>query len=241
MRTRLNRSIGGILALAVAAVVLHAERAIADPVTIRGFLDGQPRGAQIQEELLLFFPDFNLVLSDATHTTPGFCDECGFGSPVPFTQTTGRFSGHSFAEPTSGAIDADVTGNLSFTGPTDVLEISHDPFASAFLSEAVQWSGTLTVTQPNRVLFNGTVSGSGVGSASYGNEGAGNNTRLGGFQFDVTGVAVTPEPASFVLLGTGAVWLAARRRRRSRLAHKRQNSSQMLSLCEPPGSDHQPC
>jgi PEP-CTERM motif-containing protein len=240
MRTCLNRSIGGILALAVAAIVLHAERAVADPVTIHGFLDGQPRGAQIQEELLLFFPDFNLVLSDVTHTTPGFCDECGGRQSVPFTQTTGHFSGHSFAEPGSGSIDADVTGNLKFTGPTDVLVISNDPFTSEFLSEAVHWSGTLTVTQPNRVLFNGTVSGSGNGSVGWGNEGIGRSTRLNGFQYEFGGVAVTPEPASFMLLGTGAVWLAARRRKTSRLAHKKQNSSQMLTSCEPRGADHEP-
>ena len=48
MQTCLNRSIGGILALTVAAVALNAERAMADPVTIRGFLDGQPAGALIQ-------------------------------------------------------------------------------------------------------------------------------------------------------------------------------------------------
>jgi PEP-CTERM motif-containing protein len=223
MRTSFNVRVGRILAIAVATVALHAELANADPVTMSGFLDGQPRGAQIQEGLLLFFPDFNLNLPDVTHLDPGFCDECGTRSPVPFTQRTGTFSGHSTSSLPSHTIDADVTGNLSFTGPTDVLDISRDPFASAFFSEPVRWSGRLTVTQANRVLFNGTMSGSGVGSAAYGNNQAG-TTRLDGFQFEFSGAA-TPEPASIVLLGTGVFWLAARRRKSLRLSPRRQTRS----------------
>jgi hypothetical protein len=224
MRTRVNRRLIGVLALAVAAVALHAEPARADPATISGFLFGQPRGALIHEELQLFFPDFTVNLSDVTHLVPGFCDECGTGSPVPFTQQTGSFSGHSFFSLGSHTIDADVTGNLSFTGPTDVLDISHDPFDSTFFSETVHWSGWLKITQPNRVLFNGTVNGSGVASAGYGNTPTG-NTRLDGYQYEFRGVAVTPEPGSIVLLGTGVAWLAATRRKSSRLTHKRQSSS----------------
>jgi hypothetical protein len=213
MRARVNRGMGGVLAVAVAVVALHADRAGADPVTISGFLDGQLHGARLQEQLLLSFPDFNIILPDVTHLMPGFCVECGTGAPVPFTQSTRSFSGHSVGS--LDTIHADVSGNLSFIGPTDVLDISNDPFASDFLSEAVQWSGSLTITQPNRVLFNGTVGGSGVGSASYLHTGAlGTGTpRLDGYQFEFNGVAQTPEPASIVLLGTGVAWLAVRRRK----------------------------
>ena len=155
MRTRVNRRLGSVLALAVAVAVLHAERATADPLTVSGFLEGQPRIFHLLEELTLTFPDFNVVLSDVTHLNPNFCFECGTGAPVPFTQSTGSFSGHSVANPALHTIDADVSGNLSFVGPTDVLDISHDPPAGDVLTS--RSNGPLaTITQPNGVLFNGT-------------------------------------------------------------------------------------
>jgi hypothetical protein len=201
--------------LAVVMVALPAERATADPVAMSGFLEGQPRFAHLLEELTLSFPDFNVSLSDVTHLSPGFCLVCGTGSAVPFTQSTGSFSGHSVGIPALHTIDADISGTLSFIGPTDVLNIPPDPFLGEVLSEAVRFSGSLTITQPNLVLFNGTVSGSGVGTVVYETNPTG-STRLGGYQFVFNGPAETPEPASIILLGSAVAWLAVRRRKSER-------------------------
>jgi len=201
-----------VLAMALLSVALHAGRAGADPVGVSGVLSGDLRGALVQQQLELTFPDFRIAIEVEPQLNPGFClDGCGNGTPVPFTQTTGVFSGHSTGFPGTGNIDADVTGTLSFVGPTDLVSL--DPFGGDILTSAVRVSGFLRVTQPHRILFSGTLTGSGFGTVVYENRFGPLETRLGGYQFGIDAAAQTPEPASLVLFGAGAAWLALRRRR----------------------------
>ena len=159
-----------------------AVRASADPVPVGVFLEAQPLFAHVRQELTLSFPDFNVELSDMTRFSPGFCLACGDGASVSLTQTTGSFSAHSIANAALGIIDADVSGSLSFTGPTKMLVIPDNSFQGAILSAPVQWSGTLAIMQPNHVFFNGTVSGSGTASVFYERSPLVGDARLGGYR-----------------------------------------------------------
>jgi hypothetical protein len=205
------RSTRVIVGVAMVLVALCATRAAADPIAVSGFLSGDRRFAQINQELQLAFPDFTVGIVVVSPLVPGFCLSCGNGSPVPFTQTTGAFSGHSTALPGTGRIDADVSGVLSFVGPTDFISI--DPvLGSDLLSSPVQVTGSLRITQANQVLFDGTLVGTGLASVLYENGFSIAGPSLGGYQFAFEGVAATPEPASLVLVVSGAAWLARKRR-----------------------------
>jgi hypothetical protein len=184
------------------------------PVT--GFLFGDLRGALVQQQLELTFPDFSISIGVEPQLMPGFCiDGCGTGTPVSFTQTTGPFSGHSTAFPSTGTVDADVTGVLSFVGPTEFISIDPD-FGGDLLTSMVRVSGFLRVTQLSRVLFDGTLVGSGLASVSYENRFGPLDTRLGGYQWEINAAAATPEPSSMILVSSGVAWLAVRRTRKAK-------------------------
>jgi hypothetical protein len=203
--------------LAFVAFVLQAGVASADPVSITGFLFGQPSGAQVNEQLDLSFPDFSVSLPGVTRLIPGLCLEgCGNGTTVPFEQSTGQFSGRSIAMPQLGVVDAEVTGWLTFSGPTDTVSIAPDQLACDYLTQRVTFSGMLAIARRGRTLFDGPISGAGTGRAIFTNRLGPTNAVLDNYQYEFRGLGNTPEPASIVLLGTGVAWLTARARKRAR-------------------------
>lgn len=210
----------GTSAMAAYLVVAIASGATADPVQVSGFYSTQPFGAISSSELRLSFPDFAVDIFDndfpsALALSPGF--DIGNHSPVPFTQSTGTFSTHSVASPGSGIVEADVTGHLSFVGPTDTVDVPADcPFinCSQTLIEPITWSGFVTIQQGSHRFFSGTLHGTGTATVLYGTFPPSQFWQ--GSDDTFSGVAQTREPASIVLLGSGAAWLAGRRRRHTR-------------------------
>jgi hypothetical protein len=207
------------IAVAASLIVALASGAIADPVQVSGFYSTQPFGAISSSQLTLTFPDFAVNIFDndlpsALALSPGF--DVGNHSPVPFTQSTGTFSKHSVASPGSGIVEADVTGQLSFVGPTVTVNVPDCPFISCeqTLAEPITWSGFVTIQQGSHLFFSGSLHGTGNATALYGTFPPSQFWQ--GSDYTLTGVAQTPEPASIVLLGSGAAGLARRRRRTAR-------------------------
>jgi len=209
MYPRLHVKLVFVVFVVFAALALPAERALAEPFPVSVSLEAAVKGAEIIEQWEITFPTFNLSFFDFTHLRPGFCFECDSGAQLPFTQSTGPFSGTGIIG-NGNELNASVSGNFSFVGPTVTLQPDELGFFRA--DEPVQFSGALNVTQGQQVLFQGMLIGSGTGTIVYENKFGGH--RLGGYEYHVDAVSATPEPAPIVLLSSSLVLLIVSRRRK---------------------------
>lgn len=204
-----------VFMLSVVASGLFPSRVAADPIPVSGSLIGTARFALVDQELRLAFPDFAILIDPQTQLTPRFPQSAPDGSTISLTRTLASFSGHSIALPGNGIVDADVSGTLSFVGPAGILDVPDDiRFGS--ISGPVQVSGSLLVTQADRVLFDGSLVGSGSGMVGYEDRFGRGENLLAGYTYQIDALASTPEPASLLLATTGASWLVVSRRRNRR-------------------------
>jgi hypothetical protein len=201
-----------VFVMSLVAFGLHPSRVAADPIQVSGTLSGTARFALVDQELRLAFPDFAILIDPQTQLSPRFPLSAPDGTGISLTRTLGPFSAHSIASAASGTIDADVTGTLSFIGPTGILDVPDDiRFGS--VSGPVQIFGSLLITQSNRVLFDGSLVGGGGGMVGYEDRFGRGENLLAGYTYQFDALASTPEPASLLLAATGASWLLIRRRR----------------------------
>lgn len=212
----------GTVTLAACLVLGLAEGALADPVGVGGVYFMEPFGAISTNQLTLTFDSFAVEIFDndfplALALRPGF--DVQNNSPVSFTQRTGNFSLHSTAFPQNNVIDATVTGHLSFVGPTELVSVPDEcrplPVCSQILTAPVTMTGFLTVQQGSHILFRGSLKGGGSATTMY--QPSRPSQFWQGSQYTFAAAAQTPEPGSIVLLGSGAAWLVARRRRYGRV------------------------
>jgi hypothetical protein len=201
-----------VFAIGLLTFALCASRAAADPIPVSGTLSGAARFALVDQELRLAFPDFAVLIDPLTQLTPRLPIGAVEGTEISLTRSLAQFSGHSTALPGNGIIEADVSGTLSFVGPAGVLSLPDD-IRFAAISGPVQIFGSLLITQSNRVLFDGSLIGSGTGMVGYEDRFGRGDLRLAGYTYQIDALASTPEPASLLLAATGVSWLLIRRRR----------------------------
>ena len=200
-----------VFMLSLLVLGLIANPAAADPIAVSGSLTGSARFALVDQELRLAFPDFAILVFPQTQLTPRFPLNAADGSEISLTRTL-SFSGPSIELPSNGTIDADVSGTLSFVGPTGTLDVPDDTrFGS--VTGPVQVFGSLLITQSDRVLFDGSLVGSGTGMVGYEDRFGRGENLVAGYTYQIDALASTPEPASLLLAGTGVSWILIRRRR----------------------------
>lgn len=205
------------------AMLLSGTTAFADPVRIvtsGGF-------SQIPEDgetgFSLFGPGFAITGGDLSATFSDNCTPCIPGSTLNLSAT---MSPSTFQPQASAIVDGTTYGSVFLTGDfiidagsVVVPDIPPGTF-DVRVGTGFTFTGTLEgfadSTQTGTPFFSLLLSGSGTGSVSFHNLAASPGIYRDGFNYEFEQAAPVPEPGSIFLVGSGAVWIAARWRHRRR-------------------------
>lgn len=226
MRNRLT-----IVATTALAVVSLSSPAIADPITIvagtinvSGFARGDFRSVSFS---LAGPDDFSVsgTESDGPGSSVPRCSQfapCATGGTT--SPTLSMFVGSAIGSATLNGTHYEFVqsiGSFQFTGDSVTVPGSSAPTLA--LTSPFTFTGNLNIfgfDQSNQRLDLdlGRVSLAGQGVATTRLSRVGDRYAVSGFTYEFAGVnaSATPEPASLLLLGTGAAMVIGRKRRRDR-------------------------
>jgi hypothetical protein len=219
--TALSRPLRGkLIPIGLAlTVVLGAHVACADPVRLvtSGGAYQIPNDGETGWDLFgdhFWFGGDGLQLSPLTTLSCGY--PCTAGTSMNLSAT---ISPRSAGAATVGDVTYQsvyYTGQFIFTaGSITVPALSPDSTMRPGPTTPFTFVGSLSGYADPRLtgapLFSTALMGTGLANVGFFNDSSSNGVYADGFDYLFTDSAVTPEPASLVLIATGAAWLCRRR------------------------------
>jgi hypothetical protein len=205
-------------------IVLSSTAVRADPIHIDAgalFTGGDDTGFS------LFSPNFSFMTSRVLEPIVN-CAPCAPGSSFDVSTT---LSMHDWAG--SATVDGQTYDSIYFSGLFNfvggsVIVPDMPPGQSGPDNEGLSrdftgftFTGTLAgFADPGLTgtpLFSTNLSGGGLAAVAFSNFPAAAGIRVAQLDYELQSAAVTPEPGSLLLLGSGAAWMGARWRVRRRL------------------------